>query len=99
MPSAAAKLQVAVVDRMVIKVAIRNVRARDAQGSMRFHAKRPCDPAKEVAQMNAIWRPQTNMIFELVPSTNLDVDHSDPKTREELPSLSRRHHTDARGSI
>ena len=77
-------LQVAVVDRIVLKVAIRNVRARDAQGNMRYHANRPCDPAKAVAQMNAIWRPQTNIMFELVPSTDLDVDDSDPKTQEEL---------------
>ena len=84
MPSAAARLQVAVVDRMVIKVAIRNVRARDAQGTMRFHAKRPCNPAKEVATMNAIWRPQTNMLFELVPSADVDVDHNDPATQEEF---------------
>lgn len=34
--------------------------------------------------MNAIWRPQTNMLFELVPSTDLDVDQSDPKTQAEL---------------
>src|SRR5262245_18731276 len=79
-----ATLQVAVVVRIVLKVAIRNVRARDAQGSMRFHAKRPSDPVKEVAQMNAIWTPQTNIAFELVPSRDLDVDHNDPKTREEL---------------
>ena len=83
-PSAGATLRVAVVDPIVVKVAARNVRARDSQGNMRFHAKRPCKPAKEVAQMNAIWRPQTNMLFELVPSTDVDVDHSDPKTVEEL---------------
>jgi len=80
----AATLQVAVVDRIVVKVAVRNVRARDRQGIMRYHAKRPCDPATEVGRMNAIWRPQTNIIFELVPSTDLDVDHNDPKTREGL---------------
>ena len=51
---------------------------------MRFHAKRPCDPAKEVAQMNAIWTPQTNIAFELIPSSDIDVDHNDPTTREEL---------------
>lgn len=82
--AAPATLQVAVLDRMVIKVAIRHVRARDAQGHMRFHAKRPCNPAKEVAQMNAIWTPQTNIAFELVPSTDVDVDHTDAKTQEEL---------------
>ena len=79
-----ASLQVAVVERLVAKVAIRNVRARDAQGNMRYHAKRPCNPAAEVAQMNTIWLPQTNIFFELVPSTDLDVDHNDAKTREEL---------------
>jgi hypothetical protein len=82
--STATTLEVAVVDRIVLKVAIRNVRARDGQGQMRFHAKRPCDPAKEVAQMNAIWTPQTNIAFELVPSSDIDVDHNDPTTREEL---------------
>lgn len=45
------------VARIVVKVAIRNVRARDGQGTMRHHAKRPCDPARELANMNAIWRP------------------------------------------
>jgi hypothetical protein len=80
----AATLQVAVVDRLPIKVAIRNVRARDAQGTMRYHAKRPCDPAREVAQMNAIWTPQTNIVFELVQSADLDVDHNDPKVQTEL---------------
>ena len=82
--TAAITLQVAVVDRMVIKVAIRNVRARDSSGKMRYHAKRPCDPAKEVARMNTIWTPQTNIVFELVPSSDVDVDTRDPNTQEEL---------------
>ena len=34
--------------------------------------------------MNAIWTPQTNIAFELVPSSDLEVDHNDPKTQEEL---------------
>ncbi len=73
--------------KMVITVGIRNVRARDAQGKMRFHAKRPCDPAKSVARMNSIWKPQTNIVFELVPSTGLDVDHhhSEPQGHEAVP--------------
>jgi len=82
--AAGATLQVAVVDQMVVKVAIRNVRARDAQGHVRFHAKRPCDPATEVARMNAIWRPQTNIVFELVPSADVEVDSTNPRTAEEL---------------
>ena len=81
---AATKLRVAVLDKMVIKVGIRNVRARDAQGTMRYHAKQPCDPVGEVALMNDIWTPQTNVVFELVPSSDVEVDHNDAKTREEL---------------
>lgn len=84
MASPAVTLQVAVVDQMVVKVAIRNVRARSDRGEMRYHARRPCDPAAEVARMNAIWTPQTNIVFELVPSRDLDVDHTDPKTQEGL---------------
>jgi len=83
-PQPAAKLQVAVLERMIVKVAIRNVRARDAQGNMRFHAQRPCDPATQVAQMNAIWTPQTNIVFELVKSSDVDVDDRNPKTQEEI---------------
>ena len=85
--SPVATLQVAVVDRMVFKVAIRNVRARDQQGNVRLHAKQPCDPEGEVANMNAIWTPQTNIVFELVPSTDLVVDHNDPETQAELRQL------------
>ena len=72
------------VDQIVVKVAIRNVRARDAQGTMRYHAKRPCDPVAEVAQMNDVWRPQANIVFELVTSGDLEVDRNDPKTQGEL---------------
>jgi hypothetical protein len=79
-----AELKVAVVDRMIIKVAIRNVTARDQQGSMRYHANRPCHPETEVANMNAVWTPQTNIEFELVPSTDLVVDNDDPETEKEL---------------
>ena len=83
-PQPAAQLQVAVLDKMTVKVAIRNVKARDAQGNMRFHAQRPVNPAKQVAQMNAIWTPQTNIVFELVKSTDIEVDDRNPKTQAEL---------------
>jgi hypothetical protein len=86
-PLAEVTLRVVVVDRMVIKVAIRNVHARDKQGAMRLHAKQPCDLAKEVAQMNAIWTPQTNIVFEPVASTDLVVDHNDSKTQQELHTV------------
>lgn len=81
---AGATLRVAVVDRMVIKVAIRNVRARDQQGNMRYHAKQKCNPTEELARMNFVWTPQTNIEFELVSSADVVIDHDDPKTQEEL---------------
>jgi N-acetylneuraminate lyase len=80
----AAQLQVAVLEKMIVKVAIRNVRARDAEGNMRFHAQRPVDPARQVAQMNAIWTPQTNIVFELVKSSDVEVDDRNQQTQEEL---------------
>jgi hypothetical protein len=69
---------------MVIKVAIRNVRARDAQGNIQFHARLPCDPKAEIANMNAVWTPQANISFELVPSPDLVIDHDDKATQDAL---------------
>jgi hypothetical protein len=83
-PSIGASLDVICVDTMTIKVAIRNVQCRDDQGAVRYHARLPCDPKAEVANMNAVWTPQANIKFELVPSTDLLIDHDDPATREEL---------------
>jgi hypothetical protein len=83
-PSIGASLEVLCLDTMIIKVAIRNVRARDEQGNIRFHARLPCDPKTEIANMNAVWTPQTNISFELVPSTDLLIDHNDGATQAEL---------------
>jgi hypothetical protein len=69
---------------MTINVAIRNVRARDQQGNVRFHANQPCDPTEELFRMNAIWTPQTNIFFDLISSTDVVIDHDDAKTQEEL---------------
>ena len=83
-PSIGASLDVVCVDTMPLKVAIRNVQARDDQGKVQYHARLPCDPKAEVDNMNAVWTPQANVKFELVPSTDLLIDHNDPATREEL---------------
>jgi hypothetical protein len=83
-PSIGASLDVMCVDSMTIKVAIRNVRARDAQGEVGYHARLTCTPKDEIDNMNAVWTPQTNIKFELVPSSDLLIDHDDPATREEL---------------
>jgi hypothetical protein len=83
-PSIGASLDVLCLDTMTIKIAIRNVQARDDQGNIRFHARLPCDPKTEIANMNAVWTPQTNIKFELVSSADLLIDHNDAATREEL---------------
>ena len=83
-PSIGATLLVLCLDTMPVKVAIRNVKARDEQGNIRFHARMPCDPKKEVADMNAVWTPQANIKFELVASTDLLIDHNDEATQAEL---------------
>lgn len=83
-PSIGASLEVLCLDKMPIKVAIRNVRARDSQGNIGYHARLPCDPKAEVANMNAVWTPQANINFELVSSSDLLIDHNDRETREQL---------------
>lgn len=83
-PSIGASLDVLCLDVMPIKVAIRNVQCRDASGSIRYHARLPCDPKAEVANMNAVWTPQANIRFDLVPSSDLLVDDRDRDTQEQL---------------
>jgi hypothetical protein len=57
---------------------------RDDQGAVVYHAAKPCDPEKERDGMNAVWIPQTNMSFELVPSQPAFIDIRDKATRTEL---------------
>ena len=83
-PSIGASMDVLCLDTMIIKIAIRHVKARDTQGNIRLHARLPCDPNKELVNMNAVWTPQANIKFELVPSSDLQIDHDDKATREEL---------------
>jgi hypothetical protein len=83
-PSIGASLDVLCLASMTIKVAIRNVQARDDQANVRYHARLPCNPKVEIDNMNAVWTPQTNIKFELVSSADLLIDHNDAATREEL---------------
>lgn len=79
-----AVLRIVVVKNLIVKVAIRNVQVRDANGNVVFHSKIPCDPKAEVDSMNSIWTPQANMTFELVSSSPALVDTNDKSTREAL---------------
>ena len=68
------QLRVAVVDQLVFKLAIRNIVVRDQNGSETIHSNNPGDANKELETINVVWKPQTNIVFELVSSAPLVVD-------------------------
>lgn len=91
-----AVLDVAVLRPKKVKLSIRPVQIRDAQGGLAFHSRKPFDIAAMVGQMNAIWTPQANVVFELISSNPVPVIDEqeiarildvDPATRPTLPSL------------
>lgn len=79
-----AKLNVAVLPKIKIKVAIRNVMIPGSGGVPVFHAKKPASQQDEMLVMNNVWKPQTNIRFELVPSDWLVIDDSQPAFKQEL---------------
>jgi hypothetical protein len=80
-----AKLQVAVLPEIKVKVAMRNVMVAGSGGGVpAFHAKKPCTLLDELLTMNQVWWPQANIAFELVPSDWLVIDDSLPAVKQEL---------------
>jgi len=79
-----AKLHVAVLPEITIKVAFRNVMVLGNGGAPAFHAKKPCNEQDELLTMNNIWRPQANIRFEGVPSDWLVIDDSQPAVKQQL---------------
>jgi hypothetical protein len=79
-----AKLQVAVLPEIKIKVAFRNVMVPGSGGAPAFHAKNPCNEQPELLTMNNVWRPQANIHFERVPSDWVVIDDSQPAVKQEL---------------
>ena len=79
-----AKLQVAVLPEIKIKVAFRNVMVPGSGGAPAFHAKNPCNEQPELLTMNNIWRPQANIHFERVPSDWVVIDDSQAAVKQEL---------------
>jgi hypothetical protein len=63
-----AVLDVAVLKQRKVKLSIRPVQVRSAQGGVVFHSKKPFDTKAMVEEMNSIWTPQANVAFELVSS-------------------------------
>jgi hypothetical protein len=79
-----ARLQVVVADQLVFKLAIRALQVRDQAGNLTFHGNKPGDAKKELEVINAVWKPQTNIAFELVSSTPVIIDLGDKSVRDAL---------------
>ncbi len=79
-----ARLHVAVLREITIKVAFRNVMVPAGGSVPAFHAKNPCNAEHELPTMNAVWRPQANIRFERVPSDWLVIDDSLPAVKKQI---------------
>jgi Metallo-peptidase family M12B Reprolysin-like len=73
-PAAEATLRVAVFGQRKVKLSIRPVLTRNAQGDQVLHSKRPFVVKALVDRMNAVWTPQANVSFNLVSSNQVPID-------------------------
>lgn len=69
-----AVLEVAVLRQKKVKLSIRPVQVRNSQGQWVFHSKIGFDANAMVEQMNSIWTPQANVVFELVSPAPVQID-------------------------
>jgi hypothetical protein len=79
-----AKIRVVVLDLMKVKLAFGNVAVPGENGPPVFHADKPSDPQQELAQMNAIWTPQTQVAFDLISADPILINDRDKSIREEI---------------
>ncbi len=70
---AEAALDVAVLKQRNVKLSVRPVQVRAPQGGLAFHSKQAFDIKAMVEQMNSIWTPQANVVFELVSSDPVQI--------------------------
>jgi hypothetical protein len=71
-------LKVLVLRQKRVKVAIRPVQVRDNNGVPVNSAANPGDPNKLLDQMNYIWRPQANVVYELGKTDPVTIDQLKP---------------------
>ena len=71
--TAGATLDVVVLRPRTVKLSIRAVQVRAPQGGIVNHSKKPYDPRTLVDQMNSIWAPQANVVFELISSSPVQI--------------------------
>ena len=77
-------LQVVAGDKLVFRLAIRNIKVVEMDGTPRTHSTKPGNANEELAVINAVWTPQTNIAFELVSETAVTIDLRQQDTREAL---------------
>jgi hypothetical protein len=89
-------LQVAVLKRKTVKLSIRPVFvSRDKQGNPIFHCEKNFDTKVLLDRINAIWTPQTNIVFKLTSSDPAPMDDEvaiakalkGPSARATLPKV------------
>jgi hypothetical protein len=71
---AEAALKIIVLKQKRVKIAIRPVRVRDDAGVLVYSSRKPIDPSLLLDQMNAIWKPQANIVFELTSTDPVTID-------------------------
>lgn len=72
-----ASIQVVVLAKKTVKIAIRPVKVRNEKGEWVFHSSIQFDLEKLRDQMNQIWTPQSNIDFKLVSTDPLLLENSE----------------------
>jgi hypothetical protein len=75
---AEATLKVIVLKEKRVKIAIRAVQVRDERGTLVNSSQKPVEPRILLEQMNAIWKPQANVMFELSQTEPVTIDELKP---------------------
>lgn len=71
-------LKVIILKQKPVKIAIRPVQVRDEKGGLVSSSKNLVDPKVLRDEMNAIWTPQANVVFELSKTDPVTIDPLKP---------------------
>jgi hypothetical protein len=75
---AEATLKVIVLKQKRVKISILPVQVRDDQGKLVNSSSKPIDPQVLLNQMNRIWKPQANIVFELCKTDPVTIERLRP---------------------
>jgi hypothetical protein len=67
-------LPVVILGKKTVKISIRPVQIRGDDGQAVFHSKKLFDTQTLKDQMDIIWKPQANIVFELVSTDSVMID-------------------------